>query len=68
MKTLLELEPNDCRYPFGDEDFQFCGAHRFIYLKDTKLRHSPYCREHHFICVVEPKPHKPAHVRIRRAA
>jgi GcrA cell cycle regulator len=24
-KTLLELGPNECRYPFGDGPFLFCG-------------------------------------------
>lgn len=28
-KTLLELGPNDCRYPFGDGPFVFCGQPQF---------------------------------------
>lgn len=28
-KTLLELGPNDCRYPYGDGPFTFCGQPQF---------------------------------------
>ena len=28
-KTLLELGPNDCRYPFGDGPYTFCGHPQF---------------------------------------
>lgn len=54
MKTLLELEPNDCRYPIGEEDYKFCAK-----MKECG---SSYCKEHRLICIVEPMPHQ------RRAA
>lgn len=38
-KTLLQLEPNDCRWPVGDDDIQeFCAAPREFL--------SPYCPHH----------------------
>jgi hypothetical protein len=42
MKTLLELEGGDCRYPFGDGPFLFCG--------DPAQDKSSYCSGHHEIC------------------
>ena len=44
--TLAELGPDDCRYPFGERDFTFCG--------NTKLAGSSYCRVHHAACWVKP--------------
>lgn len=38
---LIELGPDDCRYPFGDRDFVFCG-HR-------QMEGSSYCPEHFWI-------------------
>lgn len=37
--TLLELEENDCRQPYGDDVFTFCGY--------PKLDGSSYCPSHH---------------------
>lgn len=37
-KTLLELGPNDCRYPFGDGPYTFCGHPQF--------EGSSYCGAH----------------------
>jgi GcrA cell cycle regulator len=37
-KTLLELGPNDCRYPYGDGPFTFCGQPQF--------KGSSYCGGH----------------------
>ncbi|MEZ5816780.1 MAG: GcrA family cell cycle regulator [Hyphomicrobiaceae bacterium] len=40
-KTLLELEPSDCRWPVGDprhDGFHFCGAQQVL--------GRPYCIEH----------------------
>lgn len=37
-KTLLELGPDDCRYPFGDGPFTFCGH--------PKLDDYSYCGPH----------------------
>lgn len=37
-KTLLELGPDDCRYPFGDGPFTFCGH--------PKLNDYSYCGPH----------------------
>lgn len=50
MKTLLELEPNDCRFAFGETDFRFCAQPQHVYLRNDKMVQSPYCKEHHFIC------------------
>jgi hypothetical protein len=53
MKTLMELEDNDCRFPFGDSaPFLFCG--------DPAQDKSSYCTHHHTECwhPVQPKPAK----------
>lgn len=50
MKTLLELEPNDCRYTSDEHDFRFCAAQRHLYLFKGQMRRSAYCRDHHFLC------------------
>lgn len=54
MKDLLELEPNDCRYPFGDVDFKFCGKPKCLHVLGGELVQSSYCNEHCLICTVEP--------------
>jgi len=47
MKTLLELEGGDCRYPFGDSaPYLFCG--------DLAQDKSSYCPRHHRMCWVVP--------------
>lgn len=35
---LLDLAPHDCRYPYGDRDFTFCGH--------PKMPGSSYCEAH----------------------
>ena len=46
---MIDLKKNHCRYPFGDgEDIKFCG--------DTKLKESPYCKEHSDLCFAKTKP------------
>jgi hypothetical protein len=59
---LMELGPDDCRYPFGDSaPFTFCG--------DTAIVGSSYCELHHTICTRPPglamkdKPHFAAAIR-----
>jgi hypothetical protein len=52
MKTLIDLEANDCRFPFGDQEFTFCAAPQHLYVFRGELRKSSYCREHHFRCTV----------------
>jgi GcrA cell cycle regulator len=37
-KSLLDLAPGDCRWPFGDKPFTFCGCRTFTSL--------PYCAGH----------------------
>jgi hypothetical protein len=54
MKTLLELEENDCRFPIGDEDIKFCAKPRHVFTRLDRLCTSSYCHEHHLICTVEP--------------
>lgn len=46
MKTLFELEDNDCRYPYGNGPYLFCG--------DPKQEQSSYCSHHHSVCWVKP--------------
>jgi len=36
--TLIELGNNDCRWPYGDRDFTFCGM--------PTIEGSPYCPTH----------------------
>lgn len=43
---LLDLEPGDCRYPYGDETITFCGH--------PKQEGSQYCTPHHHLCWVKP--------------
>lgn len=50
--TLAELGPNDCRFPFGDREFNFCGQ--------TQQEGSSYCSVHHAICWVKPLPNRRA--------
>lgn len=41
LKTMSNLEQNECRWPIGDprhEDFHFCGA--------RQLAGRPYCEVH----------------------
>jgi hypothetical protein len=56
MKTLIELEANDCRFPFGESEseggFTFCAAPQLMYVLRGEMRKSSYCREHHFRCTV----------------
>lgn len=40
--TLLELEPEDCRFPIGHGPFVFCGL--------PKLDGGPYCINHAHLC------------------
>lgn len=40
--SLIELEPNDCRYPYGDGPFMFCGH--------PKMEGSSYCFPHFHLC------------------
>lgn len=44
---LLDLEPNDCRYPYGDHEVTFCGH--------PQANGSSYCLKHFDLCWVEPK-------------
>lgn len=37
-KSLIELEPRDCRWPIGDSDFQFCA--------EEIVEGKPYCLKH----------------------
>jgi hypothetical protein len=51
MKTLLDLDPNDCRYPSGEgSNITFCASPQHWYHFKGQARKSSYCREHHFIC------------------
>ena len=46
---MMDLKKNHCRYPIGDgADIKFCG--------DTKLKESPYCKEHSDLCFTKTKP------------
>lgn len=41
-KNLFELNKNECKYPFGDKDFAFCGY-------PTESNKS-FCHVHHAMC------------------
>lgn len=41
--TLSELQPNDCRYPYGDRPYLFCGH--------PKMDGSSYCVPHFHLCI-----------------
>jgi GcrA cell cycle regulator len=43
--SLLDLLPDDCRYPFGDGPFTFCGH--------PKLFEGSYCKAHADLCARE---------------
>lgn len=64
--SLLELEPNDCRFPIGDPQkpgFAFCGCPRF--------GERPYCQYHSRIAYVPrstPKEVRAATARAKRHA
>lgn len=53
--SLIELTPADCRYPYGDGPFTFCGC--------PKERDRPYCLPHALLCEGEA-----VSVRQRRSA
>lgn len=40
--TLIELRPNDCRFPYGDKDFLFCA--------NPKMAGSSFCPGHSRLC------------------
>ncbi len=46
MKALLDLEDNDCRFPFGEDTIMFCG--------EAKQEKSSYCAFHHRKCWMKP--------------
>lgn len=41
--SLLDLEPNDCRYPYGDGPITFCGH--------AKMPGSSYCVPHYALSI-----------------
>ncbi len=57
--SLIDLEPNECRYPYGDGPFVFCGH--------PALECSSYCAVHHALCWDKPKPSKERYL-VQRAA
>lgn len=57
LVSLEDLRRGECRYPYGDGPFLFCGH--------LKLEGSSYCPEHHALCTEAPRV--PIH-RFARAA
>lgn len=55
-KTLMDLGKDDCRYPYSDGPFTFCGH--------PKKENSSYCVPHHHLVWVKPLPVS----RVREAA
>lgn len=47
-KSLAQLEPHDCRFPFGDGPFEFCGRKKVVGLS--------YCADHARDCHVHSAP------------
>lgn len=45
--SLIELGPDDCRYPYGDNQITFCGH--------LKIDGSSYCARHHHLCTELPR-------------
>lgn len=58
-KTLIDLEPGDCRYPLGERPFQFCAQ--------PKVEGVSYCLDHARLCfrVAETPPRHPAGFEMR---
>lgn len=54
-KSLIELEPHDCRWPIGDSDFRFCG--------EIAVEGRPYCLEH---CQLAYVPRRPPEIKDKR--
>jgi GcrA cell cycle regulator len=52
--TLMELEPNDCRYIAGND---------LLYCAHPQLPGSSYCPNHHRLVWVKPQPSKPRYMR-----
>lgn len=44
--TLDELQPDECRYPYGEGPFLFCG--------NPQQPDSSYCAGHHRLCWIKP--------------
>jgi GcrA cell cycle regulator len=38
LKSLVDLEPRDCRWPIGDNEFMFCA--------EESIEGKPYCLKH----------------------
>lgn len=67
--TIIDLEPGDCRYPYGDEAITFCGHPSYSYTREgseVKIT-SSYCRPHYELTRQEPKPRR-AQARLWSAA
>lgn len=47
-KDLIDLDAQDCKFPFGDGPFVFCGRPQAPGL--------PYCIDHARTCYVPPRP------------
>lgn len=47
--TLFDLEEGQCRFPFGDGPFTFCGH---LVREDGK----PYCAEHYALTNLPVRP------------
>jgi hypothetical protein len=45
-KSLMDLNPFECRYPYGDSMYSFCA-------RPTKIG-SSYCEHHNVMCWVKP--------------
>jgi GcrA cell cycle regulator len=45
--SLIDLGPDDCRYPYGDNQILFCGH--------PKMAGSSYCVPHHHLCTEVPR-------------
>lgn len=50
--TLLELEQQHCRFPYGLGPYTYCGH-------DVDPSGGSYCPEHRSLCCVEVRPHAP---------
>ena len=63
MKSLIDLEPNDCRYPMDqkDEDHNL-----MMFCANPKTENSSYCLHHTKLTMTERRPMSQAQRNIQR--
>jgi GcrA cell cycle regulator len=70
LMTFLELQPNDCRFIYGNgdpSDFRFCGHPKFNYVRNGIDVQSSYCGPHYGICQGQGTASERAATKVRDA-